>query len=256
MRSLAGVPAGGVRRARRAVGLDRVRYKGVTLPPPERRRCGPRFQDNDNFLTSALVEAERLERHFGLTRSGTVLDVGCGVGRVAIGLLKRLGEVAAYRGIDVDRSDVEWCSRHINRHHPSFAFVHVDAANARYNPSGEALSPESSLPFPAGSFDVVYANSVLSHMETGDVRVYLREFARMLREDGGAFLTAFVEPDVPEVSVNPAGYLGEWSGPLHCVRYERCHFETMIRDAGLRIERFEHGTAGGGQTAIYLSKRG
>ncbi len=256
MRPLTQIPAGALDRARQAVGLDRVRYKGVMLPPPRRRRCGPRFQDDETFLTSAHVEAERLERDFGLTRSGSVLDVGCGVGRLAIGLRSRLGEVAAYRGIDVDRRDIEWCSRYIGRRHPSFKFTHVDAANARYNPSGEVLGPESSLPFSAGSFDVIYSNSVLSHMETGDVRIYLREFARLLHDGGGAFVTAFVEDDVPEISVNPAGYLADWSGPLHCVRYERSHFEAMVGDAGLRIERFEHRAVGGRQSALYLSKHG
>ena len=197
----------------------------------------------------------RLEHHFGLTRAGTVLDVGCGVGRLAIGLLVRLGELAAYRGFDVDRSDVEWCSRHIGRHHPGFAFFHVDMANARYNPEGEPVRADTRLPFADESFDAVYANSVFTHMEAGDVRVYLHEIGRMLRHDGGAFVTAFVEPDVPEVAVNPPDYMDRWSGPLHCVRYESGYFEYMIEDAGLRIDRFDHRAFTVGQSAFYLSKR-
>ena len=58
---------------------------------------------------------------------------------------------------------------------------------------------------------------------------------------------------MPEEEENPAGYGPiRWSGPLHCVRYERGFFEAMVRDAGLEVDRFEHGQETDGQSLLIL----
>jgi hypothetical protein len=67
------------------------------------------------------------------------------------------------------------------------------------------------------------------------------------------FLTAFVEDGVANFAINPAEYRETWSGALHCVRFERTFFNSMLEEAGFRVSAFEHGRETNGQSAYYLS---
>src|SRR2546425_11032115 len=103
-----------------------VPYRGHLLPPRDLRgrMCGAPFQSDDFFLQSAVVEATRLPARLGYTRASRLVDVGCGLGRLATGLLVEFGDVE-YLGLDANREFARWCQEHIERHHPSFRFMHV-----------------------------------------------------------------------------------------------------------------------------------
>lgn len=247
---------------RRAIRLVRTwllpRYvvcDGVQLPPPHLRFCGPEFRDDRFFLRSARGEADRLVEECGVRPPARVLDVGCGPGRLAIGIIDRLGEPAAYTGIDVHRPSIEWCRRYIGARHPAFRFHHLDARNARYNPAAAAAAASTRLPADDAAFDVAYLYSVFSHMLAEDVRAYLGELHRVLVPGGALFFTGFVEEDVPDVTENPPGYRRPWSGPLHCVRYDRAYLAAMLADAGFDLVRFGYGLETDGQSAVYARRR-
>ena len=67
------------------------------------RYCGLDFANDAYFVQSALEEAKRLKE--GL--ASRLLDIGCGPGRTAIGLLYASYPVGGYDGIDVDRRAIE-----------------------------------------------------------------------------------------------------------------------------------------------------
>jgi SAM-dependent methyltransferase len=234
-------------------GADHVRYRGCVLPPPEKRWCGPEFKDDAFLLRSAEAEAERL-REMGCGPASRVLDVGCGYGRLAIGLLRVIGEVA-YLGVDVHRGSIDWCRRHLERS-SAFRFVWIDRENERYNPGGGAIDEAFRFPVETGTIDLAYLYSVASHLPEAHLRIYLAELARVLAPGGRVFLTAFVEEGVPPVAVNPPGYaFARCSGPLHVVRYERGHLDALVAAAGFRVDRFEHGVETDGQSGLYLGVR-
>jgi SAM-dependent methyltransferase len=197
-----------------------------------------------------------LIRVVGLGPESCLLDVGCGVGRLPIGILRRLGSIREYWGVDVDDKSLQWCGRFIERSHPTFRFARIDVENQRYNPSGQALTTAFRFPFPDRALDIVYLFSVFSHMNESDLRLYMNEFRRILVRSGKLFFTAFVEENVPRVSVNPPGYRREWSGPLHCVRYEQTFLASVVLEAGFTVDRLEHATEIDGQSAFYCSLRG
>jgi len=228
----------------------------VPLPPKKLRLGGPQFSDDAYFLESARREADRLLQSFGLRSSSRLLDVGCGVGRLAIGIIDRLGPIKAYRGVDVDPRYVEWCHKHIERAYPTYQFIRLDVGNPRYNPGGPALAGDFRHPFDDGSFEIIYLYSVFSHMEAEPVRIYLRDFCRLLASNGRLFFTAFAEQGVPDLSINPKGYRREWSGPLHCVRYRRGFLESMLESSGFKVDRFDYETETDGQSAFSCSLKG
>lgn len=240
-------------RALRTANAGSVPLDGHRLPPASIRLGGHNFADDRAFLDAAVRDARRLEETCGVHGASRVLDIGCGVGRLPIGLRAHFGTLAGYTGVDVDAGCIGWCRKNLGG--TGATFVHVDLANERYNPSGAAIAGGFSLPLPDRSFDVVHLYSVFSHMVTGDARAYLREFRRLLAPDGRVFLTAFIEDGVEDMAINPQGYgsfPGEWEGALHCVRFDRAFFDGMVRDAGLSVERFDHASDTDGQSAVFL----
>jgi SAM-dependent methyltransferase len=230
-----------------------VSYHGQLLPPASIRLGGEHFQDDGVFLETGRADAKKLHDEFEISASSAILDVGCGVGRLAIGLLAEFGELSHYTGVDVAEPSVRWCQKHIEAHHEGTKFIHLDVANARYSRRGKPIDKSFRLPFANASADVIYLYSVFSHMETEDVASYLQEFARLLTPTGGIFLTAFVEDDVEDMAVNPDGYGSlKWEGPLHCVRFNRGFFLALVEQGGLSVSRLDHGTETDGQSAIYL----
>jgi SAM-dependent methyltransferase len=228
----------------------------MPLPPVGLRAGGAHFRDDGAFLASAVDEARRVVAECESNGSLSLLDVGCGAGRLAYGLIAIEAPIGRYEGIDVMAPPIDWCAQTISPEHSAYGFRAIDVYNERYNPVGSHAVSEVRLPFDDGSFDVAYAYSVFSHMLTADVRAYLREFARVLSNDGLAIITAFVEDDVPIEVVNPPGYQSiAWGGALHCVRFSRAHFEAVASDAGMRIVAFEHGQATDGQSRIILRGR-
>jgi len=214
-------------------GKDYVLFGESILPPKRMRYCGAEFKSDEFFLVSAQREAERLIDLCGLTVSSHVLDVGCGPGRLPIGILSSIGEIEHYQGIDVDRRSIQWCQRHITKWHPTFQFLYVDVNNPRYNPRGCQSGDDFRIPLQSQRFDIIYLYSVFSHIAEEDMRNYLGEFRKLLSDTGSIFLTGFIEEKVPNVTVNPDDYRMHWKGPLHCVRYEKAFLESILDRYGV-----------------------
>ena len=220
---------------------DSVVYEGVTLPPTSLRPNGKKKRNDDGiYLGSTRREVDWMVENLGLSSESSLLDVGCGPGRVAIGILDRIGEIRKYCGVDVRERYVKWAARHVAADHPGFRFVHLDAKNAYYNPGGSEISEGFTLPFAGEEFDLACLFSVFTHMLTGDVEKYLGELHRVLHPEGRMFLTANLEDGVPDVTNNPEGYRGRRSyrKPLASVRYNREFFEGLLDQNGFRLERY------------------
>jgi SAM-dependent methyltransferase len=192
--------------------------------------------------------------HAGLGPTSSVLDVGCGAGRLAVGIIEEIGAVAGYLGLDVRRDVISWDRRFLARRYRFLRFEHIDVANARYNAHGDETASVFTLPSPTGEVDVVYAYSVFSHMISADVSHYLTEFYRLLHPAGTAVFTAFVEPGVPDEEINPTSYGPiQWQSALHCVRFDQHYFTRMLMRAGLEIVHFGHGEETDGQS-LFVAK--
>ena len=234
-----------------------IHYKGMILPAKHLRLCGREYLDDEHFLSAGQVDADRLTEHFGLNAGTRLLDIGCGPGRIAIGILSRIPDFQHYRGVDIVKKRITWCRRHITRNHPNFQFGYLHLRNLRYNPAGDPIQSDFRFPFADEEFDIVCLWSVFSHMITEEVRIYLREVQRMLAPGGRVFLTAFMEDGVPDMAVNPRDYEENlsWKGPLHCVRYNKSFFQSLVAESGLRVDYVSDEKVGNGQRMLHLSNR-
>jgi SAM-dependent methyltransferase len=121
-----------------------------------------------------------------------VLDVGSGIGRMAVPLTSYLSSRGSYDGIDIVPTGVRWCTKTITPRHPNFRFHLADVRNQEYNPRGGVTAADYRFPFADASFDFVFMTSVFTHMLPREVENYLDEVHRVLRPGGRSFITWFL----------------------------------------------------------------
>ncbi|SDL17844.1 Methyltransferase domain-containing protein [Maridesulfovibrio ferrireducens] len=121
-----------------------------------------------------------------------VLDIGCGVGRLAFPLLEYLNESGGYEGFDTFPAGVKWCSENITPEFSNFNFKQVDIFNTTYNPYAQTKASEFIFPYEDNTFDLVLLNSVFTHMMPDDIINYLSEIDRVLNDNGRVFVTFFL----------------------------------------------------------------
>ena len=158
------------------------------LMPPR----GKIFYSVGDFKKSGKRFSRLLIEPGGLRPNDRVLEVGCGIGRMAVPLTRYLDEEGHYEGIDIVPEGVEWCEKAITPRHPNFRFRLADIHNKQYNPAGTVKASEYRFPYEDGSFEFVFLASVFTHMLPEGVSNYLSEIARVLKGGGRCLITFFL----------------------------------------------------------------
>jgi ubiquinone/menaquinone biosynthesis C-methylase UbiE len=166
--------------------LHRRRDRDSLMPPR-----GLSFVGRSDFEQTGREFLGHFTELGGLEPSDRVLDVGCGIGRMAIPLTGYL-DSGSYAGFDVGREMVAWCTRNVTLRHPCFEFIWAPVFNRKYNPFGTLSAAEFRFPYPDSSFDFAFATSLFTHLLAGEVQHYLAETARVLRPGGRCLLTFFL----------------------------------------------------------------
>jgi cyclopropane fatty-acyl-phospholipid synthase-like methyltransferase len=186
--------------------LRRLRWAPADL----RRRRGPSGRPIPprglSFVGGGDFErtGEEFLGHFtelgGLRPSDRVLDIGCGIGRMALPLTDYL-DGGSYAGFDVGREMVRWCRRRISSRWSDFEFTWAPVYNAKYNPFGDVSAVEFRFPYEDDDFDFAFATSLFTHLGRAETRHYLAETARVLRPGGACLLTFFLLTEESEAEV-------------------------------------------------------
>ena len=122
----------------------------------------------------------------------SVLELGCSHGRTMLALLDYLQPPGRYEGLDISPKKIEFAQNNIHPRYPHFNFTAADVYNGMYNPQGTQRADTYKFPYEDGSFDVVYAASVFTHLVPPDAANYLKESRRVLRKDGLCLFSFFI----------------------------------------------------------------
>lgn len=141
------------------------------------------FRGGDKF-------AETFEIWGKLTPNDTVLDIGCGPGRMAIAIGERFNWSNSLLGFDIIEQDVKICQDVISSQYPNFAFQHINAWNGHYNPKGTIKPYEVEFPCDSNAIDFAFATSVFTHMYFKESKHYIDECFRVLKT-GGRLLSSW-----------------------------------------------------------------
>lgn len=213
--------------------------------PPMRLR----FVGMGDFVRVGEELANLLTTVGGLQPDDRVLDIGCGVGRVAIPLTRFLSATGSYDGFDVVGAAVRWCSRNITASHPRFRFEHTNLYNSFYNRRGVSAA-EYRFPYADASFDFAFATSVFTHLDRATARHYLEEAHRVIRPGGRLLGTFFVRGgEAPGLDFRHRfdGYaLLDANTPDAAIEFdESLLFGELLPPSQWEIVRFERGAWSG-----------
>lgn len=168
--------------------MRRLGRDDTSLLPPAHlaHRVGGDFEGTGREFLAILVE------HAGARGDMRVLDIGCGVGRIAVQALPHVRPPGSYDGFDIDPAAIRWCQRRLTPRNPAFRFAVADVRNSSYNPHGAQDAASFRFPYPDASFDLTFATSVFTHLLPGAMENYLREAARVTALGGRVLATFFL----------------------------------------------------------------
>ena len=159
--------------------------------PPDHLRLGVGNPDGEFYRVGEDIVV-RLRREAGLGPSSRVLDIGCGLGRVAYPLARELGPDGSYDGFDTNKEYIEWCENGLGLDPQRVRFHWFDIYNSVYNPAGTIDGENLVFPWPDGAFTLTVATSLFTHLSAKGTVNYVREMARTLERGGLAFASFFV----------------------------------------------------------------
>ncbi len=159
----------------------------IAMPPSELVRSV-----GGGFLNVSFEFLDYFIRLAHIKPTERILDIGCGIGRMAYSLAGYLSPSGKYEGFDVADKFVNWGSENISNVYPNFRFRKIDLYNKWYNPAGLLKSESFTFPYENNSFDFVFLCSVFTHLVPQSVSHYLEEIYRVLDTNGRCLFTAFL----------------------------------------------------------------
>jgi ubiquinone/menaquinone biosynthesis C-methylase UbiE len=200
-------------------------YGAMWQPQDEEQARRLIFNDPDpeNFERSGQADAERLAPLIG--PSDTVLDLGCGIGRVVRYVAPSCETIWA---VDASETMLGYARSRL-----------AGLGNVRF-----ARCLGTSIPEVADdSVDVVYSLITLQHLEREDAFALLRDLRRVLRPDGRAYITfpnilsqAYLDCFLAYVDS------GEVANPVRARLYTPQEVARILPAAGFEVREVEEGT--------------
>lgn len=215
--------------ARRLVYLPIDIYEKITgkrdaITPPK----GMTFIGPGDFKKIGEELVENFKELGGLQPHHRLLDIGCGIGRIAIPLTKYLGEKGSYEGFDVVKMGIDWCQSKITPKYPNFKFKHIPLRNDLYNLETEEGADSMQFPYGDSEFDFIVLTSVFTHMQQKEVENYLKEISRVLKPNGTCFATFFVIDEKSEQ------HLQTTKEPFFTHKYDTYYLhDDKVKDANI-----------------------
>jgi ubiquinone/menaquinone biosynthesis C-methylase UbiE len=169
----------------------------------------------------------------GLEPRQTLLDFGCGTGRLAVHVIPRLAAGGHYIGVDVSQSMLDKAQVRLA------AILPPPACRISWVKQTTPV-----FPFPDRSIDLICAFSVFTHLEHEDSYLYLKDALRVIRP-GGRFIFSCLPMDTPLardvfLASTRDDFQARW-GKVRNVTTSRDLMEEIARFAGWAPVHWYHG---------------
>ena len=232
--------------------VDRLTRRTRAGVPPKSATFTGGVRD---FAESGDIFIDALRTVSGLTPSSRVLDIGSGLGRLALPMSTFLDATGSYDGLEIVPKAVEWCKANIAAPNANIHFTHADVYNKEYNPKGRYPAAEYRLPYDDDSFDLVVLFSVFTHMLTDDMARYVSEIGRVLAPGGRTFITCFMVNDETQQLMSKSGGGGvrfkhrdgpSWTYsprvPELAIGFDETYVVSLYAQSGLVIDEIYRGS--------------
>lgn len=210
-------------------------------------------------IAHAIVDA--MEEVCPLRPGMTILDVGCGCGRIAAALAER-HPTLSYVGIDIVPGLIDFARRKITSRARTFRFFIRDEKNESYvhydDEVGQTRFKRISNVVQDATIDVAIAISLFTHLDFPEASSLASEISASLKPDGRFFMTCFIWDDEaqkaaksrPEIHSaftfehkSPSGVLAieKLNIPTYAVAYPPEHLSALAESCGLNVNRLRRG---------------
>lgn len=170
--------------------IDKMRGRELDMIPPRHLI----YTIGSSFQTVGQEYLKYFQEIGGLKPEDAVLDIGSGVGRMALPLTTYLSAEGRYEGFDIGAAGIRWCQQKITPRYPNFRFHHAVLKNAYYTKEG-ANAAEYQFPYGDDTFDFAFATSLFTHLLPDAMQNYIAESARVLKPGGRLLATFFLLND-------------------------------------------------------------
>ncbi|MCK0180460.1 class I SAM-dependent methyltransferase [Flavobacteriaceae bacterium S0862] len=221
------------------------------LVPPK----GMIYTGTGDYLKVGDIFFKHFQTYGNITPESTILDIGSGIGRMSIPFTKFLNSKGSYRGFDVVKKGVNWCTKHITSKFPNFQFTYIPLKNDLYNLSTTDKASNYKFPYKDNEFDFVFLTSVFTHMLPDDVDNYLNEIGRVLKSKKRCLATFFILDDVSRALMVNSDKHFKYLRKNYAlmservkeanVAYDKEYLFKLIQDKGFRIEKYLEGSWSG-----------
>ncbi|MCH2193193.1 class I SAM-dependent methyltransferase [Kordia sp.] len=167
--------------------IDLFRKRHELEPPKGYVYTGP-----GNYIEIGEIFFGYFKAYGNIQPDSRILDIGSGIGRMAIPFTEFLNENGTYKGFDVVAQGVDWCTANITSKYPNFTFKFTPLKNDLYNLNTNAEAKDFTFPYDNSSFDFAFLTSVFTHMMPADVLHYLGEIYRVLDTKKICLATFFI----------------------------------------------------------------
>ncbi len=223
---------------------DKITGKKKLIPP--RRMI---YTGSGDFIAEGQRYLEHFKKLGQLQPKDCVLDIGSGIGRMAIPLTVYLSPDGTYHGFDIVEKGVDWCNRHISTAFPNFHFQHIALKNDLYSSTGNRAA-NFRFPYPDQFFDFCFATSVYTHLLPEEVENYNTEVHRVLKA-GGRFLCTFFVLGSEEEVENPS-----FQFPVKEKNYRSMSASSRSSNVGYSMEYIQNELTEGGKLKVREIRKG
>lgn len=231
--------------------LDIVCKRNSLVPPK-----GMIFTGRGDFLRGGEMFFGYFMKYGNLTPQSHVLDIGSGIGRMAVPFTKYLDQNGRYEGFDIVKLGVEWCRKNISARYPNFNFTLIPLKNDLYNLGAHNKASQLRFPYNDDSFDFVFLSSVFTHMLPDDMENYLGEISRVLKPGKNCLSTFFILDEESAAQMEKHGtksfpydmgnyYLMNKTVKEANVGYKKDYIFETLRSKGFTVTKFIRGNWSG-----------
>lgn len=236
--------------------IDLLEKRNPMTPPK-----GLIFTGSGDFVKTGKQFFEHFQKHCNITPDSSILDIGCGIGRMAIPFTDYLSPKGRYEGFDIVKVGIDWCTNNISSRFPNFNFKLIPLRNDLYLLDTDKKASDLLFPYENESFDFVFLTSVFTHMLPIDVENYISEIQRVLRKDKLCFATFFIIDDEGKETIKPKGqkqfpydfgnyFLMDKNVKEANVAYKKRYISELLKKNNLEIAQFIQGNWSGTQDGI------
>lgn len=230
---------------------DLFRKRNSMMPPK-----GMIFTGSGNYIEIGEQFFNYFKKYGAITPESSVLDIGSGIGRMAVPFTKFLSEKGRYEGFDIVKKGVDWCNNNISKRYPNFNFKLIPLKNDLYNLSTDKVASELKFPYENESFDFVFLTSVFTHMMPADLENYVQEIQRVLQSGKNCLATFFLLDEESEKVMKERGNksfpypMGHYSLMDKSVKeanvaYQKSYVLNLLIENGFEVTHFFRGSWSG-----------